>query len=67
MTREPTKAIRDLLETTDLGFEYQLADRLKMTVGQLRQWMPQAEFETWRVFHAIRAQQIELEMAKARG
>lgn len=34
-----------------------------MTVGQLRE-MSNAEFETWKVFHAIRAQQIELEMAK---
>jgi hypothetical protein len=59
----PTKAIRERLETTDLGFEYQLADRLKMTVGQLRR-MPNAEFEAWKVFHAIRAQQMELERAK---
>lgn len=62
----PTKAIRERLETTDLGFEYSLADRLKMTVGQLRQ-MPNAEFETWKVFHAMRAQQIELARAQAGG
>lgn len=61
--RVPTKAIREQLETTDLGFEYSLADRLKMTVGQLRR-MSSAEYETWRVFHAIRAQRDELEMAK---
>lgn len=57
----PTKAIRERLETTDLGFEYQLADRLKIgTVGEMRRRMSNAEFETWKVFHAIRAQQIEL-------
>lgn len=61
----PTKAIREQLETTDLGFEYQLADWLKIgTVGELRRRMPNAEFETWKVFHAMRAQQIELENAK---
>lgn len=60
----PTKAIREALETTDLGFEYWLADRLKMTVGQLRR-MPSKEFETWRVYHAIRAQQIELARERA--
>lgn len=59
----PTKAIRERLETTDLGFEYSLADRLKMTVQELRQ-MPSAEFETWKVFHAIRAQEIELANAR---
>jgi allophanate hydrolase subunit 2 len=61
----PTKAIRELLETTDLGFEYQLADRLKIgTVGELRRRMSSAEFETWKVFHAMRNQQIELAQAK---
>lgn len=60
--REPTKAIRERLETTDLGFEYSLADRLKMTVGQLRR-MPNAEYETWKVYHAIRAQEREMAMA----
>lgn len=58
----PTKAIREQLESTDLGFEYSLADRLKMTVGQLRQ-MSSAEFETWKVFHAIQAQRQELKQA----
>lgn len=48
---------------TEVGFEYWLADRLKMTVSQLRQ-MPNLEFETWKVFHAMRAQQIESESAK---
>ena len=62
----PTKATRDLIEGTELGFEFWLADRLKMTLGQLRQ-MPNAEFEGWRVFHAIRAQQIELARAAAGG
>jgi hypothetical protein len=63
--RVPTKAIRERLETTDEGFEYQLADRLKIgTVGELRRRMSSVEFEAWKVFHAIRAQQKELEQAK---
>jgi hypothetical protein len=37
-----------------------------MTVGQLRR-MPSAEFETWRVYHAIRAQNIELAREQGRG
>jgi hypothetical protein len=37
-----------------------------MTVGQLRR-MSSEEFETWRVYHAIRAQQIELARESARG
>jgi hypothetical protein len=36
-----------------------LADRLKKTISEIRQ-MPNIEFETWRVFHAIRAQHAEL-------
>lgn len=63
--RAPTKAIRERLETTDEGFEYQLADRLKIgTVAELRRRMPSAEFEAWKVFHAIRAQQKELAQAQ---
>lgn len=66
LAREPTKAIREQLESddSDLGFEYWLADRLKTTVGRMRREMPAQEFRTWSVYHAIRAQHMELEMAR---
>lgn len=64
----PPKAIRDRLETTDEGFEYVLADRLKIgTVGELRRRMSSREFETWKVFHQIRAQHYELAREQAKG
>lgn len=61
--RVPPKAIRDRLESEEdaLGFEYFLADRLRMTVGQVRR-MPSVEFQTWLVWHAIRAQRKQLQM-----
>lgn len=37
-----------------------------MTLGQLRR-MPSHEFEGWRVYHAIRIQQIELANAAREG
>jgi hypothetical protein len=55
-----------MIEETDLGFEYWLADRLKMRLGQLRR-MPSAEFEGWRVYHAVRMQRLEQQQAMARG
>lgn len=58
--------MREQIETTELGFEFWLADRLKKTLGELRR-MPSAEFEGWKVYHAIRAQQIELAQMAARG
>jgi hypothetical protein len=64
--RAPPKAIRERLESSELGFECYLADRLKVTLGELRR-MPSEEFETWRVYHAIRAQQMELARESAGG
>lgn len=58
----PTKAAYQLFETSDeLEFEYYLADRLKMTVGELRDRMSQDEFVRWSVYHGRRAQREELE------
>jgi hypothetical protein len=37
-----------------------------MTVGQVRR-MPNVEFETWRVYHAILAQRAELKAESMRG
>jgi hypothetical protein len=63
----PPKAIRERLETTELGFEYRLADRLKMTVGRMRREMSSMEFQTWAVYHGIRDQHAELAREQARG
>ena len=45
--------------------EFYLADRLSMTVDQLRRSMSSDEFLRWSVYHARRAQRIELEHLKA--
>jgi hypothetical protein len=45
-----------------------LADRLKIgTVGEMRRRMSSREFETWKVFHAIRAQHAELAREQGQG
>lgn len=36
--------------TSDLGFEFALAERLGMTVGTLREHMSSLEFEQWRAY-----------------
>lgn len=58
----PPKAIREQLESEEdaLGFEFFLADRLHMTVGQVRR-MPSLEFQTWVIWHAIRAQRKQMQ------
>jgi len=38
-----------------------------MTVADLNATMSQAEFVMWGVYHARRAQALELEMLKAKG
>ena len=43
-----------------LEFEFYLADRLKMTVRQLREEMPAAEFVGWQIYHGRKAQRAEL-------
>lgn len=40
--------------------EFFLADRLKMTVGELRRRMSQEEFQAWYVWHGRRNQAREL-------
>lgn len=56
-TRPPSKALAD--NDGGIYFDYWLADRLKMTVGQLHQ-MPNSEFMHWYVFHGLRAQRRQL-------
>lgn len=51
----------------DLEFEFYLATKLCMTVGQLRERMTQGEFVQWAVYYKRQAQQIELENLKAGG
>jgi len=58
----PPKAIRDQLESSesDLFFEYYLAEKLHMTVAALRRGMSSMEFQTWAVYHGIKAQRQQL-------
>lgn len=58
----PPKA---LVSDDELSFEFFLADRLRMTVGELRERMSHAEFVYWTRWHALRAQAEELERLKA--
>jgi hypothetical protein len=50
-----------------LEFELFLAQKLGMTRERLRQEMSAAEFLDWQMYYARKAQQEELEMAKAKG
>lgn len=52
------------METTDLGFEYFLAERLRMTVAAVRE-MSSWEYEGWKVHYGRKAQQEQL--ARLRG
>jgi len=62
----PRKAAYRELETSpDLEFEFYLATKLHMTVGQIRHQMTQEEFVQWSVYYQRLAQQIELEQLKA--
>lgn len=36
-----------------------------MTVGELRQRMPQVEYVAWQAYYALRAQRMEVEEKKA--
>jgi allophanate hydrolase subunit 2 len=47
-----------------LEFEFYLADRLSMTVGQLRAQMSNQEFVQWSIYHARKAQRMELQSMK---
>jgi hypothetical protein len=48
-----------------LEFEYFLADRLKMTVGEMRERMSNDELVRWSVFHGRKAQREELAQKRA--
>jgi allophanate hydrolase subunit 2 len=62
----PPKAVYLEMETTDLEFEFYLADRLSMTVARLRLEMPAAEYIAWSVYYGRKAQRMEIEQAKRR-
>lgn len=64
--REPRKAAYlELEQTPGLEFEFYLATRLHMTVGQIRRDMAHEEFVMWSTYYARLAQQQELERLKA--
>lgn len=46
-------------------FEFFLASKLGMTVGELRQRMSNDEFVTWQMFYARKQQREEIEAQKA--
>lgn len=50
-----------------MEFEYFLADKLKMTVGEMRERMSNDELVRWSVFHGRRAQREELAAKKAQS
>ncbi|QJY51249.1 hypothetical protein [Pseudonocardia broussonetiae] len=55
------------METTDLEFEFYLADRLGMTVARLRREMTAQEFMEWGVYYGRKAQKQELAMLQAKS
>ena len=63
---EPRKAAyKRLASDPDLWFDYWLADRLKKTVGEIRE-MPNEEWLYWSMFHGMRVQQEQLELKAVR-
>lgn len=58
--RVPGKATYLLMETTDLEFEFYLAERLGMTVERLRRTISAREFGEWVVYFGRKAQRQEL-------
>lgn len=48
------------METTELEFEFYLAERLGMTVAQLRRNLSAHEFAQWGVYFGRKAQRQEL-------
>jgi hypothetical protein len=48
------------METTDLEFEFYLAEQLRMTVARLRREMTAQEFMQWGVYYGRKAQKREL-------
>ena len=66
--REPTKAAYLRFESSPtLEFEFFLAEKLSMTVGELRERMTEHELVHWGIYYGRQAQRRELAEAKARG
>lgn len=49
-----------------MEFEFFLAERLRMTVGEMRERMSNAEFVRWSVYYGRKAQSAELEAKRSR-
>jgi hypothetical protein len=52
------------MERTELEFEFYLAERLHMTVAQLRRTMSAREFMQWGIYYGRKAQRQELAARK---
>ncbi|MDN5751376.1 MAG: hypothetical protein L0H64_23230 [Pseudonocardia sp.] len=50
-----------------MEFSYYLAERLRMTVGEMQDRMGNDEFVAWGVYHGRRAQRQELAEKSARA
>lgn len=55
------------METTELEFEFYLAEKLGMTVARLRREMSTTEFMQWGVYFGRKAQRRELEAKSVRS
>lgn len=64
--REPTKAIREQLESDDgTGFDYFLCEKLGWrSVALMRRGMSAREHRSWWIWYAIKQQARELEMER---
>ena len=49
------------MESTDLEFEFYLAERLGMTVSRLRREMSAYEFMQWSVYYGRKAQRRQMQ------
>lgn len=54
------------MEQTELEFEFFLAEKLRMTVAQLRREMSAQEFMQWGIYYSRKAQKQELAMLQAK-
>lgn len=48
------------MATTDLEFEYYLAEQLGMTVGKMRREMSAQEYLEWQIYYGRKAQKAEM-------
>ena len=60
----PTKA---MVDDPALEFEHYLAAHLGMTVERLRREMPAAEFTSWQIYYARKAQREQLAAMRGGG